>query len=94
MPGVEYLFDKVPIEIRAYIDPSLHKTQTEKPKTTPSSFSIWKLLMWLCFIIFLILIIIFVIAIIVYLITESKRKDENKRLINPNVNAGRNSSSY
>lgn len=89
-PGVEYLFDNVPIEVRAYNDPFAGNTEEEEmeakdPTRTKSSFTFWKLLMWLSFIGFLFFLLWLAAPFAFNYINKLMNPDENKRLINSQI---------
>ena len=85
-PGVEYLFDNIPIEVRAYNDPFAGNTEEEEkeakdPSRTKSTFTFWKLLMWLSFIAFLFFLIWLAAPFAFNFINKFMNPEENRRLI-------------
>lgn len=87
IPGFEYDFDHVPIEVRAYADPFAGDTEEEEkeaedPQRKKSSWSFLKFLAWVFFIIFLIAFLIWLIIAIIDWIRGAKSSSENRRLVN------------
>lgn len=86
IPGFEYNFDHVPIEVRAYVDPFAGKTEeedkeAEDPTRTKSGFSFLKFFMWVALVIFIITFTIWLILTIIDGIKGSYDTEEARRLV-------------
>jgi flagellar biosynthesis/type III secretory pathway M-ring protein FliF/YscJ len=81
IPGFSYEFNKVPVEVRAYVDPFADKPEEEEMEAkdssrTKSSFSFFKFLMWLFFILFIIALIATIIVFVLYFIIQKQIEEK------------------
>lgn len=87
VPGFEYNFNSIPVEVRAYSDPFAGKAEEEEkeakdPSRTKSSFSFWKFLMWVAFIVFIIFLILTVVAFVLIFLEHQKDNSDHTALRN------------
>mmetsp|Transcript_32864 Transcript_32864/g.29162 ORF Transcript_32864/g.29162 Transcript_32864/m.29162 type:complete len:97 (+) Transcript_32864:782-1072(+) len=90
IPGFEYDFAHIPVEVRAYGDPFAGDTEEEDkeakdPNRRTTGWSFLKFLAWVFFVIFIIALILYVIIAIIDAIETTYGQDENKRLVKSRV---------
>lgn len=90
VPGVEYDFSNVPIEVRAYADPFAGDTEEEDleardPSRKSGGFSFIKFIAWLAFIVFLIALIAWGVIMASDYFSESMRTEEKRNLVKSKV---------
>mmetsp|Transcript_29668 Transcript_29668/g.29253 ORF Transcript_29668/g.29253 Transcript_29668/m.29253 type:complete len:101 (+) Transcript_29668:33-335(+) len=86
IPGAEYDFSNVPIEVRAYADPFAGDTQEEDleardPSRKSGGLSFLKFIAWLVFIVFLIALIAWGVIMASDYFSDSMRTEEKKNLV-------------
>lgn len=84
IPDFTYEFNKVPIEVRANVDPFADKPEEEEleaedPNRSKSGFSFWKFMMWLFFLLFVIFLILLIVIYVIAFMQQRKQNNEEKR---------------
>ena len=91
VPGFEYNFAHVPIEVRADADPFAGKTEeedkeAEDPSRNKGSFSFWGFLMWIAFLVFIISFILWLFLTCVDIIKTNHDQEEARQLVKERAN--------